>query len=284
MVVPFPPGGPTDVVGRIAGERMARALGQSVIIENASGAGGTIGTAKVARAPADGYTICVGQLNSHVFGTAVYNTPYNVLDDFEPVGVISISALLLGGRGDLPAANVRELAAWLKALPQPSPFATIGAGSPPHVWAIGFANQTGARFQYVPYRGGAPAIQDMLAGRIDLSVLEASSLLPHVQCGQAEGLRPAQPDAVEGGARRADLGRAGLPGLRDAVLDRAVRAQGRRPRDRSSGSTPRWSKAWPIRRSSSASARWGRKFPRLPSRRRRRLPRAIAPTSKSGGR
>ena len=184
MVVPFPPGGPTDVVGRIAGERMARALGQSVIIENASGAGGTIGTAKVARAPADGYTICVGQLNSHVFGTAVYNTPYNVLDDFEPVGVISISALLLGGRGDLPAANVRELAAWLKALPQPSPFPTIGAGSPPHVWAIGFANQTGARFQYVPYRGGAPAIQDMLAGRIDLSVLEASSLLPHVNAGK----------------------------------------------------------------------------------------------------
>jgi tripartite-type tricarboxylate transporter receptor subunit TctC len=150
MVVPFPPGGPTDVVGRIAGERMSKALGQPVVIENASGAGGTIGTAKVARAPADGYTICVGQLNSHVFGTAVYNTPYNVLDDFEPVGVISISALLLAGRGDLPAANVRELVRWLKALPQPSPFATIGAGSPPHVWAIGFANQTGARFQSCP--------------------------------------------------------------------------------------------------------------------------------------
>ena len=184
FVVPFPPGGPTDTVGRIVGERMSKALGQSVVIENASGAGGTIGTAKVARAPADGYTLCVGQLNSHVFGTAVYNTPYNVLDDFEPIGVISISALLLGGRGDLPASNVKELSAWLKALPQPSPFATIGAGSPPHVWAIGFANQTGARFQYVPYRGGAPAIQDMLAGRIDLSVLEASSLLPHVNAGK----------------------------------------------------------------------------------------------------
>jgi tripartite-type tricarboxylate transporter receptor subunit TctC len=184
FVVPFPPGGPTDTVGRLAGERMSKALGQSVVIENASGAGGTIGTAKVARAPADGYTLCVGQLNSHVFGTAVYNTPYNVLDDFEPVGVISISALLLGGRGDLPAPNVRELAAWLKALPQSSPFGTIGAGSPPHVWALGFASQTGARFQYVPYRGGAPAIQDMLAGRIDLSVLEASSLLPHVNAGK----------------------------------------------------------------------------------------------------
>ena len=184
FVVPYPPGGPTDTVGRIAAERMSKALGQTVVIENASGAGGTIGTAKVARAPADGYTLCVGQLNSHVFGTAVYNTPYDVLADFEPVGLISISALLLAGRGDLPAANVKELAAWLKALPQPSPFATIGAGSPPHVWALGFASQTGARFQYVPYRDGAPAIQDMLAGRIDLSVLEASSLLPHVNAGK----------------------------------------------------------------------------------------------------
>jgi tripartite-type tricarboxylate transporter receptor subunit TctC len=163
---------------------MSKALGQSVVIENASGAGGTIGTAKVARAAADGYTLCVGQLNSHVFGTAVYNTPYNVLDDFEPIGLVSISALLLAGRGDLPAANVRDLVPWLKALPQPSPFATIGAGSPPHVWSIGFANQTGVRFQPVPYRGGAPAIQDMLAGRIDLSVLEASSLLPHVNAGK----------------------------------------------------------------------------------------------------
>ena len=184
FVVPYPPGGPTDTVGRLAGERMSKALGQSVVIENASGAGGTIGTAKVARAPADGYTLCVGQLNSHVFGTAVYNTPYDVLGDFEPIGLISISALLLAGRGDLPAVNLKELVPWLKALPQPSPFATIGAGSPPHVWAIGFANQTGARFQYVPYRGGAPAIQDMLAGRIDLSVLEASSLLPHVNAGK----------------------------------------------------------------------------------------------------
>lgn len=184
FVVPFAPGGPTDTVGRLIGERMSKALGQSVVIENASGAGGTIGTAKVGRAPADGYTICVGQLNSHVFAPAAYTTPYDVLGDFEPVGVVSISALMLAGRGDLPAANVRELVPWLKALAQPSPFATIGAGSPPHVWAVGFGAQTGVRFQPIPYRGGAPAIQDMLAGRIDLSVLEGSSVLPSVNAGK----------------------------------------------------------------------------------------------------
>jgi tripartite-type tricarboxylate transporter receptor subunit TctC len=212
FVVPFPPGGPTDTVGRIAGERMSKALGQQVVIENASGAGGTIGTAKVARAPADGYTLCVGQLNSHVFGTAVYNTPYNVLDDFEPVGVISISALLLGGRGDLPAANVRELVTWLKALPNPSPLGTIGAGSPPHVWAIGFANQTGVRFQYVPYRGGAPTIQDMLAGRIDLSVLEASSLLPHINAGKLKGYGLLNPTRWKVAPDLPTLAEQGFPG------------------------------------------------------------------------
>ena len=184
LVVPFPPGGPTDALGRLVGERMTKALGQSVIIENASGAGGTVGTAKVARAPADGYTVNVGQLNSHVFGAAVYNPPYDVLGDFEPVGMISISALMMVGRADLPAANLAALTAWMKAKAEPATFATVGSGSPAHVWTFGFAQATGVRFQLVPYRGAAPAIQDMLAGRIDLTALEASNLLPHVQAGK----------------------------------------------------------------------------------------------------
>lgn len=184
LVVPFPPGGPTDALGRLVSERMAKMLGQSVIIENASGAGGTVGTAKVARAPADGYTLCVGQLNSHVFGAAVYNPPYDVLGDFEPVGMISISALMMVGRADLPAADLAALTAWMKAKPEPATFGTVGSGSPAHVWTFGFAQATGVRFQLIPYRGAAPTIQDMLAGRIDLTALEASNLLPHVQAGK----------------------------------------------------------------------------------------------------
>src|SRR5262249_39166970 len=128
VVVPFPPGGPTDALGRLVGERMGRALGQTGVIDNASGAGGTPGTARVARAPADGYTLCVGQLNSHVFGPAVYATPYDVLGDFEPVGLISISTLMLVARADLPAQNLAELIAWLKAHAQPASFATVGVG------------------------------------------------------------------------------------------------------------------------------------------------------------
>jgi tripartite-type tricarboxylate transporter receptor subunit TctC len=184
LVVPFPAGGPTDTLGRIIGERMTRALGQSVVIDNASGAGGTVGTAKVARAPADGYTICVGQLNSHVFGPAVYTTPYDVVGDFEPVGMISISGLMMVGRGNLPAKTLAELVAWMKAKPEPATFATIGSGSPGNIWTVGFTKMTGVHFQLIPYRGAAPAIQDMLAGRIDLTALEASNLLPHVQAGK----------------------------------------------------------------------------------------------------
>src|SRR5262249_54490094 len=148
------------------GERMTRSLGQSVIIDNASGAGGTVGTAKVARAPADGYTLCIGQLNSHVFGPAVYTTPYDVVADFEPIGLISISTLMLVARDALPASNLAELVAWLKAHPQPATFATVGVGSPAHVWTVEFTARTGTRLQLIPYRGGAPAIQDILAGRI----------------------------------------------------------------------------------------------------------------------
>lgn len=188
IVVPFPPGGPTDTLGRLIGERMGRALGQSVVIDNASGAGGTVGTAKVWRAPADGYTLCVGQLNSHVFGPAVYAIPYDVVGDFEPVGMISISALMLVARAGLPVGNLAELIALLKADAQPATFATVGVGSPAHVWTFEFTQRTGTRLQLIPYRGAAPAIQDMLANRIDLSALEASNLLPHVRAGKMKPL------------------------------------------------------------------------------------------------
>ncbi|MBV8409472.1 MAG: tripartite tricarboxylate transporter substrate binding protein [Alphaproteobacteria bacterium] len=188
LVVPFPPGGPTDVLGRLVGERMARSLGQSVVIDNASGAGGTVGTAKVARAAADGYTLCVGQLNSHVFGPAVYSIPYDVLGDFEPVGLISISTLMLVARADIPVKDMAGLVDWLKAHREPATFATVGVGSPAHIWTVEFTNRTGVPLQLIPYRGGAPAIQDILAGRIDLSSLEGASLMPHVRAGKMKPL------------------------------------------------------------------------------------------------
>ncbi len=213
MVVPFPAGGPTDGLGRIIAERMGRALGQSIIVDNVSGAGGTLGVAKVARAPADGYTLSIAQTTSNVFSVAVYNVPYDVLADFEPVALLSTSALMMIGRADLPASNLRELIASLKANLQPASYGTVGVGSPGHVWAHQFETLTGVRVQLIPYRGAAPAMQDLVAGRIDLSGLEASSSLPYVQGGKIKAFGVLTQSRWPGAPDIPTLDEQGLPGL-----------------------------------------------------------------------
>jgi tripartite-type tricarboxylate transporter receptor subunit TctC len=183
IIVPFPAGGPTDVLARILAERMRAALGQTVVVENVSGAGGTIAVTKAVRSAPDGYTLSIGQLTSHVMSGAAYVTNYDLLKDLEPVAMLTLSPLWMIGRNGLPD-SLPEVIAWLKANPDKASVATIGTGSPAHVWAVFFQEQTGTRFQLVPYRGAAPAIQDMTAGRIDLASLEASSTLPYVKSGQ----------------------------------------------------------------------------------------------------
>jgi tripartite-type tricarboxylate transporter receptor subunit TctC len=183
IIVPFPAGGPADAIARIIGEHMRATLGQPVIIENVTGAGGSIGVGRAARAAPDGYTLSIGQLNSHVFSGAVYSVRYDLLKDFDPVALLTTNPLMIVGKKDLPAKNMRELIAWLKANPDKASFGTPGVGSPSHVWGIYFQNSTGTRFQFVPYRGAAPVIQDMLSGQIDLTCLQASDLLPQVRSG-----------------------------------------------------------------------------------------------------
>jgi len=183
IIVPFPAGGPADVISRIVGERMRTSLGQPVIVENVSGAGGAIGVARAARAAPDGYTLSMGQLNSHVFSGAAYTVRYDLLKDFEPVALLTTNPLMVAGRKDLPAKNIRELVAWLKANPDRASFATPGVGSPSHVWGIHFQNSTGTRFQFIAYRGANPALQDVLSAQVDLTCLQASDLLPHVRSG-----------------------------------------------------------------------------------------------------
>src|SRR5260221_4387953 len=183
IIVPFSAGGPADVIARIVGDRMRTSLGQPVIVENVSGAGGTIGVARAARAAPDGYTLRMGQLNSHVFSGAAYSVRYDLLKDFEPVALLTTNPLMIAGRKDLPAKNIKELVAWLKANPDKASFATPGVGSPSHVWGIYFQSTTGTRFQFVPYRGAAPAMQDVWSARVDLTCLQASDLLPHVRGG-----------------------------------------------------------------------------------------------------
>jgi tripartite-type tricarboxylate transporter receptor subunit TctC len=186
MVVPYPAGGPADAIARIVGERMRVSLGQPVIVENVSGAGGTIGVGRVARAAPDGYTLSVGQLNSHVFSGAVYSLPYDLVNDFAPVALLTTNPLMIVGKRDLAAANLKELIGWLKANPDKASFATPGVGSPSHVWGAYFQSNIGTNFQFVPYRGGAPALQAVLSGQIDLTCLQASDMLPHVRSGNVK--------------------------------------------------------------------------------------------------
>jgi tripartite-type tricarboxylate transporter receptor subunit TctC len=179
LIAPFPPGGPTDTVSRVMAEHMKTTLGQTVVVENVTGAGGTIGIGRVARAAPDGYTIVVGQWTTHVGGGAIYPLQFDVLNDFEPISLLASSPLWIIGKTDLPAKNLKELVTWLKADPGKATAATVGAGSAAHMCLIYFAKETGTRMQYVPYRGGAPALQDLVAGQVDLSCLEASQTMGH---------------------------------------------------------------------------------------------------------
>ena len=184
IVVPAPAGGPGDVATRLLAEPMRAALGQSVIIENIAGANGTIGTARAARAAPDGYTILLGNWNSHMAASAFYPVQYDVMKDFEPLSLITFSRLWLVGRADFPAKDAAELIAWLKAHPNRATAASVGVGSAAHVCGIHFQNMTGTRFQFVFYRGGGPAYQDLAGGHVDLMCAEASATLPLVRDGK----------------------------------------------------------------------------------------------------
>jgi len=186
MIVPYPAGGPADTIARIVGEGMRANLGQPVIVENVSGAGGTLGVARAVRAAPDGYTLSIGQLNSHVFNGAVYSVSYDLLRDLAPVALLTTNPIMFVGKRDLPAGNLNDLIGWLKAHPDNASFATPGVGSPSHVWGAYFQTKTGTQFQFVPYRGGAPALQAVLAGQIDLTCLQASDLLPQVRSGNVK--------------------------------------------------------------------------------------------------
>ena len=213
MVVPYPAGGPTDAVARILAEGMRASLGQPIIIENVSGAGGSLGVRRVARAAPDGYTLSIGQLNSHVFSGAIYGAQYDVVMDFEPIAPLTTNPLMFVGKRDLPAKNMKELLAWLNANPGKASFGTIGAGSPTHVWGIYFQNETGTRFQFVPYRGAVPVMQDMLAGQLDLTSLQASDMLPHVRSEKIRAYAIMAKDPWWAAPDIPTVDAAGVPGL-----------------------------------------------------------------------
>jgi len=184
MLVGFPPGGPTDTLARLLADAMQPSLGQSVVVETVSGASGTIATGRVVHANPDGYTIGIGNWTSHVGSPALYSLDYDVLKDLQPIALLAASPLWIVGKNALPPKTAAELIAWVKSSPNPVTFGTVGAGSAAHLCGLYFAQKTGAHFQFVPYRGGAPAMQDLIGGQIDLACLEASQTLANVQAGR----------------------------------------------------------------------------------------------------
>ena len=201
IVVPFAAGGPIDTLARVVAERMRVPLGQPVIIENVSGAAGNIGVGRVARAAPDGYTLVAGFWGTHVVNGAVYALPYDVVNDFEPVLLMANNVQVIVGRKTLPADDLKGLIAWLKANPDTAAAGTAGGGSPQHVDGVFFQNATGTRFRFVPYRGGAPAMQDLVAGQIDLIFADQTTSLPQVRGGNIKAYAvtgksrlPAAPD------------------------------------------------------------------------------------------
>jgi tripartite-type tricarboxylate transporter receptor subunit TctC len=213
MIVPYPAGGSTDTVGRIVAERMRSALGQSIIIENVSGASGSIGVGRLARAPHDGYTFGMGTWPTHVLSGAVMLLPYDVLNDFEPIGILASEPYLIVTRKDMPANNLRELIAWLKANPGTASLSTIGPGSSGHVAGTFFQKQTGTHFQFVPYRGVAPAMQDLVGGRIDMMFDLATNSLPQVRAGAIKAYAVMKKERWAGAPDFATVDEAGLPGF-----------------------------------------------------------------------
>jgi tripartite-type tricarboxylate transporter receptor subunit TctC len=202
IIVPFAAGGPTDLLARILGERMGKELGQQMIIENVTGAAGTIAMAKLARSAPDGYTIGIGHLGTNVVNGAIYrNLGFDLMADLEPIARLPSNPMLVVSSNQVPARTLKELVDYLKANPDKVSGGTAGMGSGSHIGALAFNKATGAKYQLVPYRGTGPAMQDLIANQIQVMVDQSSNSLPQAQAGKIRAYAvtsakrsPAMPD------------------------------------------------------------------------------------------
>lgn len=213
IIGPYAAGGSTDVIGRVLAERMRASLGQPVIMENVVGAGGSIGVGRAARSAPDGYTLSIGQWGSHVVNGAIYALPYDLLKDFEPISLLVHSPMMLVVRTTMPAKNLEEFVAWLKANPGKASSGNSGVGGASHIAAVFFQNASGTRFGHVPYRGGGPATQDLVAGHIDLMAATAGDALTHVRAGSIKSYAVMAKKRLDGAPDVPTVDEAGLPGL-----------------------------------------------------------------------
>jgi tripartite-type tricarboxylate transporter receptor subunit TctC len=213
IIVPFSAGGPSDAMARILAERMKTTLGEAVLIENVTGAGGSIGVGRAVRAAPDGYTISFGHLGTHVANGAIYKLGYDLLADLEPVALLPSNPMIIVSKNAVPAKSLKELLDWLKARPTPPTAGTAGAGSGSHIAGLYFENLSGIKLQYVPYRGTAPAMNDLVAGQIDIIVDQTSNSISQVRAGTIRGYAVTDDTRVASAPDIPTTDEAGLPGF-----------------------------------------------------------------------
>jgi tripartite-type tricarboxylate transporter receptor subunit TctC len=213
IVVPFAAGGPTDAMARILVERMQNTLGQTILIENVTGAAGSLGVGRVVRAAPDGYTVSIGHLGTHVANGAIYKLGYDLVTDLEPVALLPSNPMIIVSKNAVPAKSLGELLAWLKARPTPATAGTAGAGSGAHIAGLYFENITGIKLQYVPYRGTAPALTDLVAGQIDIIIDQTSNSISQVRAGTIRAYAVTDDKRVESASDIPTTDEAGLPGF-----------------------------------------------------------------------
>jgi tripartite-type tricarboxylate transporter receptor subunit TctC len=213
IVVPFAAGGPSDALARILGDRLRASLGQTFVVENVVGAGGSLGVGRAVRAAPDGYTISYGHLGTHVFNGAIYPLQYDLLADFEPVVLLPSNPMVVVSNNSLPAKNLSELIAWLKANQSKATAGTAGAGSGSHIGGVYLQNLAGLRLQFVPYRGTGPALNDLVAGQIDIIVDQASNSMQQIRAGTIRAYAVSDSKRLAAAPDIPTAEEAGLPGF-----------------------------------------------------------------------
>jgi tripartite-type tricarboxylate transporter receptor subunit TctC len=213
VIVPFSAGGPSDAMMRIMAERMKVTLGEPVLIENVTGAGGSLGVGRTVRSPPDGYTVGFGHLGTNVANGVIYKLGYDLVSDLEPVVLLPSNPMIIVSKNAVPAKSLGELLAWLKARPIPATAGTAGAGSGSHIGALYFESVAGIKLQYVPYRGTAPAMTDLIAGQIDLIVDQTSNSISQVRAGAIRAYAVTDTKRIESAPEIPTTDEAGLAGF-----------------------------------------------------------------------
>ncbi|BAM89549.1 conserved exported hypothetical protein [Bradyrhizobium oligotrophicum S58] len=213
VIVPFAAGGPSDAMMRTLAEHMKQTLGQAVLVENVTGAGGSIGVGRAVRSKPDGYTVSFGHLGTHVANGAVYRLGYDLVADLEPVVLLPSNPMIIVSRNNIPAKSLAEFLAWLKAQPGAASAGTAGNGSGSHIAGLYFEQVTGIKLQYVPYRGTGPAMNDLIGGQIDLIVDQTSNAINQVRAGAIRAYAVTDDKRLDGAPEIPTTDEAGLPGF-----------------------------------------------------------------------